>query len=320
VTGLRRERRRTVHFKKWNISYRRVYTIQCNRTSKRLPILWTRGTRPCGATVTRFLIGTSFLDAKTPTENQTPTPNKHMKFSDKSHNLRIELDTKNFQFSQGELEKMEHTLDPLREPVRNFPVSDLYITVTRHARSNDYHVRTSLVLPGRTLFTGDRDIDPLAAWGRCVRKLISKLTAYKENLAAKPEQSKVREGTAQEIVPEAEPDATQLVHSIEAGDYAEFRRAMYPYEEAVRKRAGRWIERYPEFEERLGLSFTLEDLVEEVFLNAFERFESRPGNVRLGQWLEELIDPSVNALLKDPDTERENIEAVRTARETLSEE
>lgn len=238
-----------------------------------------------------------------------------MRFGDQSHNLRIELDTKGFQFSADEIEKMEEGLAPLRRPVRDFPVSDLYITVTYHATPNDFHVRTSLVLPGRTLFTGERDVNALAAWGHCVRKLVHKVTAYKENLSAKPERSKTQEGTAQAILPDVQPDADRLRQSVEAGDYAEFRRATYAYEEPVRKRAGRWIERYPELAARLGKLFDLSDLVEEVFLNAFERFEKRPQAVPLGEWLEGLIDPSVQALLKDPEAERENIRAVRSASE-----
>ncbi len=242
-----------------------------------------------------------------------------MHYSDQSHNLRIELDTKNCAFSPAELEKMEQALDPLREPVCTFPVSDLYITVTHHPTPRDYHIRMSLVLTGRTLFTGDRDVNPLSACKRCVRKLVSKVTAYKENLGAKPERAKTQEGTIQEIVPEMEPDADQLQRSVEAGDYAAFRRATLVYEEALRKRAGRWIERYPQLTSRLGAAFTLADLVEEVFLNAFEHFHRRPQALRFGQWLEELIDPSVKALLSDPEAEQENIEAARTFRDAASE-
>jgi ribosome-associated translation inhibitor RaiA len=238
-----------------------------------------------------------------------------MRFSDQSHNLRIELDTKNFEFSSGELEKLEEHLAPLRDPVRNFPVSDMYITVVYHPTPHDFHVRTSLVLPGRTLFTGERDDNALSAWSRCVRKLVTKVTAYKDQMDAKSERAKSQKGTAQEVIAASEPDVEHVRASVEQGDYPAFREAMYVYEEAVRKRAGRWIERYPEFERRLGVSVSLEDLVEEVFLNAFERFDQRPEAVRIGRWLEDLIDPSVNALLKDPETERENIEAVRTLRE-----
>ena len=240
-----------------------------------------------------------------------------MRFPDESYNLRIELDTKHCELSQAELEKMEAALDSLREPVRNFPVSDFYITVTHHLTPNDYHVRTSLILPGRTLFTGERDVNAVSAFSRCVRKLLSKLKAYKEELSAKPQREKVQEGTVHEVIPEAEPDVDQLRGAILAGDYAAFRRATYVYEEAVRKRAGRWSARYPAFEAHLGFTFTLDDLVEEVFLNAFEQFERRPDELRLGEWLEDLIDPSVKALLKNPEEEYANLEAVRTYRETI---
>ncbi|TVS20037.1 MAG: hypothetical protein EA424_05995 [Planctomycetaceae bacterium] len=243
-----------------------------------------------------------------------------MRFADESYNLRIELDTKNCTLSRAALEKMEEALAPLREPVHTFPVSDFYITVVYHSTPEDYHVRVSMVLPGRTLFTGERDSNPVSAFSRCVRKLVSKLKAYKDSLEAKPQKTKAREGTVQEVVPEAEPDADQLRNAIAERDYDAFRRATYVYEEAVRKRAGRWIERYPDFEARLGAAFTLEDLVEEVFLNAFEYFDRWPDELRLGEWLENLIDPSVKALLKDPEAELANLDAVRTYRETVQEQ
>ncbi len=242
-----------------------------------------------------------------------------MRFADQSYNLRIELDTKHCSLSQAALEKMENALAPLRQPVSTFPVSDLYITVNHHAIPNDYHVRVSLVLPKRTLFTGERDKNPVSAFTRCVRKLVGKLKAYKENLSAKPERVKAEEGTLQEVVPAAEPDAPLLRASVAEGDYAAFRRATYVYEEGVRKRAGRWVERYPNFEDRLGIAFTLDDLVEEVFLNAFEHFDRWPDELRFGQWLEHLIDPSMKALLQDPEAERQNIDAVRAYQETSTE-
>ncbi len=242
-----------------------------------------------------------------------------MQFSDNSHNLRIELDTKNCRLSQPELEKMERALDPLRDPVRDFPVSDLYITVIHHHTPDEYHVRSALVLTGRTLFTGDRDAQPLTAWSRCVRKLVSKLTAYKEDLEAKPERTRRQEGKAHEVLPTQEPDAAWIDQAVERGDYAAFREATLVYEEPVRKRAGRWIERYPEAAAELGRSFTLADLVEEVFLNAFEGYADRPDAVPFGQWLEDLIDPSLKAVWRDPAHEKEVLSAVRTYRDAAAE-
>jgi len=42
------------------------------------------------------------------------------------------------------------------------------------------------------------------------------------------------------------------------------------------------------------------DLVEEVYLNAFERFAQRSAEVSLSDWLEALIDPSLKLLLRHP--------------------
>ena len=103
-----------------------------------------------------------------------------MTFSDESYNLRIELDTKGCELSADEIARMEEDLGTLHKLVEQFPVSNLYITVIHHPRSNDYHVKTSLALPGRKLFTGDRDTVVHAAYERCLRKLTKKVKAYKQ--------------------------------------------------------------------------------------------------------------------------------------------
>src|SRR5207237_10695219 len=98
------------------------------------------------------------------------------------------------------------------------------------------------------------------------------------------------------------------------GRYAAFRTATFAYEEPGRKRAGRWVERYPEADVQIDKRLKIADIVEEVFLNAFENHGRRPEGVRFGDWLEGLIDPAVKELLKRPDAELENIRLARTAR------
>lgn len=238
-----------------------------------------------------------------------------MRFSDLSYNLRIELDTKNCDCSDAEIDKMERGLDALAKVARDFPVSDLYITVIYHASSEDYHVKTALVLPGKTLFTGDRDRSILPAYKRCIRKLVRKVTAYKQRMAAAPAHSKHVAGTQHEVVPTDVPDAKDLEKAVNDYDYAAFRRAMTPYESPLRKRIGRWVQRYPQLEAEIGNLLTIADVEEEVFLNAFERYADRPENVSLAGWLEGLIDPSIKLLLENPDEELQNIKMVRSARE-----
>jgi len=239
-----------------------------------------------------------------------------MEYSDKSYNLRIELDTHNCELSPAQIEQFEAGLAPLREPTSTFPVSDLYVTITHHPRSQQYRVKAALVLPKRTFASGDLAEHPYAAFEHCIRKLVARVEAYKAELSAEPEARKHQKGTHQEVVPTREPEAGLLEVAVRAGDYADFRKAMSVYEEPVRKRAGRWIQRFPELEARLGEQISLEDVVEEIFLNAFQRFDAKPDEVRLGDWLEHLIDPSLKLLAHHPDEEIENISFARTLRET----
>ncbi|HET6880005.1 MAG TPA: hypothetical protein VFI31_07610 [Pirellulales bacterium] len=238
-----------------------------------------------------------------------------MKTSNHRHEVRIQLDTKHCSLRPDEIAKMEENLGTLRSRAEQFPINDFYVTVTRFPRSGDFHVKTSLVLTGRTLFTGDRDEHFHPAFLRCVRKLVSKLDAYIEALGNKPAIAKQEEGTQLEVVPTAAPDAEQLDQAVHDGDYAAFRRAAGVYDEPVRRRVSRWINRYPQLEARLGNEISIDDAVEEVFLNAYERYADRPQSLRLGQWLEDLIDPSLRALLENPNEELESISLARTLQE-----
>lgn len=231
--------------------------------------------------------------------------------SARDHELRIELDTKNCDASRGEIAKMESGLAPLREVIRDFPVKDLYVTVFYYPRGRVYHVKTSLVLSGRTLFTGDRHEVMYAAFEHCVRKLVKKVQGYKSNLGGVPERDKLRQGTHQELSPLSEPETRVLADAVEAGDYGAFRRGLYAYEETLRKRIGRWVQRYPHVDETIGNGLELDDIVEEVLLTAFDQFAKRPAALSLGDWLVNLIDPSIKVLTAHPDEELENVRLAR---------
>jgi ribosome-associated translation inhibitor RaiA len=235
-----------------------------------------------------------------------------MRFSDESYGLRIELDTKHFECTPEQIDYLEAKLDLLRKVTEQFPVSDLYITLAFHGRSNQYRITTALVLPGRTLATGDVSEVMEAGYDRCIRKLVKRVEAYKAALGQAPQQSKEAQGTRQEVVPTHELDAAAISAAVEEGDYQAFRKALAPYEDRLNDRIGRYVQRYPDIEARVGEAFTIGDLVEEVFLNAFEHFEHRPDKVRLGEWLEGLIAPSVKLVAEHPAKELENISFART--------
>ncbi|HET6575931.1 MAG TPA: hypothetical protein VFG68_20185 [Fimbriiglobus sp.] len=244
-----------------------------------------------------------------------------MRYSDESYNLRVEIDANQFELSPEDARRLHDGLATLGKLVEDLPVSDLYVTIFHHPRgSPEYQVKTALVLPARTLFSGDTDASFHPAFVRCVANLVQQVTAYKQARANADQVDKHGKGTYQEVVPSREPDAARAEAAIRAGDYAQFRKATLPFEESLRKRVGRWVGRYPEAQAKVGTDLAIADVVEAVFLNAFEGYDRRPQNVRFGRWLETLIDGSLKGLLQNPDEELENVSFARTLRDLAREQ
>jgi ribosome-associated translation inhibitor RaiA len=236
-----------------------------------------------------------------------------MTYSDETYDLRIETDWGQYRITPAESAKMDTDLDTLRKLVADFPVSDLKIEIKKQS-SGRIHVGTSLRLPARTLFTADEDVQMHPAWDRCIRKLIHKVTAYKEKLANKPTYSKEIQGTVHNVSPTMDPAMEDVERAAHELDYPAFRQALGVYEGSLEARVGRWVERYPVVARRLGDGLAISEIVEEVYLNAFERYGERPP-LRLGEWLEGLIDPSVRMLAEDRAGEKENLSFIQTAKE-----
>lgn len=235
-----------------------------------------------------------------------------MRYYEKAFNLRIDLDTKEFELSEAELEKLQRGIDPIRKPVATMPVSDLYITIFHHPRSGRYVVKTSLVLPGDTLFSREEGTDYHPAFERCIASLLRNLVAYKDRLEDVDEQSKLGQGTHHRILPTFIPDLTSIKEAVRDGDYHAFRVATFEYEEALTQCVGRWFFRYPDLEAEVGSRIMIDDVVEAVFLDAFERYESKPHEVGLGQWLESLVDGTTKRFLSRPSEELEDVARART--------
>lgn len=237
-----------------------------------------------------------------------------MTFSDESYNLLVDLDMKHCQLPSDELNKMETMLSPLNVLVRNFPVSKLHVLVSHRHRTSDYLVRTSLILSGETLVSSDHH--PLAhtAFEHCINNLVREVQRYKDRLGSVSEQAKQLEGTHHELIPTIPPRAEAIDAAIDGGDYEAFRLATIGYEGPVTALVGRWIERFPQIAARLGHDLHISDIVEDVFLMAFEEYEYRAKEVRFGEWLGRHIDTAIKAMATHPDDELENVNMVRLAR------
>jgi len=240
-----------------------------------------------------------------------------MQYTVERYHLRVQFETKQCTVPPDEMTRMQRHLEPLGEALGDFAASDLRLTVVHHPDSGTYHVEGRLKLPGRTLTAAERDAYLDSAFQRCVRGLERELQAYK----VRPDRDadEVAERLAaldRDVVTPSEPDAGPLGEAVQAGDYAAFRRVLYGYEDWLRNRIGRWVQRYPAADARIGRGLALGDLVEEIFLNAFEEYGRRPTAVSFSDWLDGLIDPSLKEFLRHPDEEQENASLARTWRDT----
>jgi hypothetical protein len=138
------------------------------------------------------------------------------------------------------------------------------------------------------------------------------LKDYKDRLGQVPERQKQLKGTHKELEPTLEPDGGTIDAAVAAGDYSAFRLATQGYEGPLRDRVGRWLERSAETDGQVGRKFTIADVVEEVFLDAFEGYEDRPKGIRFGDWLASRIDPAVKELMRHPDEALENVSMARS--------
>ncbi len=230
--------------------------------------------------------------------------------------LRTNLDTKKCTLRQGEIEAMEESLGALEAVTATFPFADLHVTISYAARSDEYHVKATLRLPGADLFTGEHDSVALPAYERCVRKLVRKAEAYKQRMQTNGgAKAKFAAGTRQSMDPTEVPVLDLLEKASGAQDYETFRQELSGFDEPVRRRIGRWIQRFPELDETFGEYLPMDDLVEEVMLTAFEEYGARPEVMRIGDWLESLIAPALRSFLEHPEEELEAISYARTLQE-----
>jgi ribosome-associated translation inhibitor RaiA len=236
-----------------------------------------------------------------------------MKPADARPAMRVVFDARHCTLAPVQTEKMRDGLDSLAKQVEAFPLSDVRVLVERNERSNDYSVKVTLILDGATLVGNDHASALHAAFENCLRSLSENVRAYKDRLGQVPARQKHLKGTHQELEPDVDPDPAKLTAAVAAGDYAAFRLAAVGYEEPLRKRVGRWVERYPDVDAQIGKRLKVADIVETVLLDAFEGYKQRPCDIRFGDWLEALIDPAIKALRIQPDEELENVNRARSA-------
>jgi hypothetical protein len=238
-----------------------------------------------------------------------------MQYTDERYHLEVEIAAKECTIPPDELARMQRLLERLGEAVEEFSSSQLSMTVIHHPRSSGFHVAARLTLPTGSVSAEDRDVYLDSAFQRCVAKLTQRVHDTRRGSPPPRAATDRLAALDRDVVAPEDPDAGPLGEAVRGGDYRAFRLALAGYEDWLRGRVGRWIQRYPEAEARIGRRLLIGDLVEEVYLSAFEGFLERPTDVRLSAWLDRLLDPSLKAFLRHPDEERENASLAQTLRE-----
>jgi len=237
-----------------------------------------------------------------------------MQHTEQRRQVRIVIETQECDLPRDEFPRIDQPLDDVIDVVGDLP-GELKIKIVSHPQRQDYHVKAALSLPRRTLFTGDWDGYLDIALIRAIRKLKHKAAAYQaEPDHAADEVAQRVEQMNRDIVAPENPDMGPLGETVASGDYQAFHKLLADYEDWLRLRVGRWLERYPDAEAEVGRRVRIGDLVEEVLLTAFERFEGRSNDVPLSDWLDSLIDPALHNYCRHPAEERENISLVRSLR------
>jgi len=223
-----------------------------------------------------------------------------------------DLDVEGFKPTEAETLNITSEVDRIRPLIEEFPTQILHINLEYNSNSQEYEVKLALVLPGQTFATGDVSKAWEPSLEKSVHKMIRRIEHYKSAMSGEPEQARIAAGTTMEVEPNRRMNGKQVVTAVESGNYTEFRKAMYPIESSLRDRVGRWVQRYPQIQAKIGTRFTIADIVEETFMLAFDQYEHWPSEMFFGQWVESLIDPAMKAIARDPEGELEVISFQRT--------
>jgi len=230
-----------------------------------------------------------------------------MHYSLDQYHLHVTLTSKECPIPEQIRMQLQDWLDRLGKTVQEFASSDLTINVIYHPKSDIYHAEAKLKVPGQTITTGDYEKSIEEAMKRCLDKAVRRVAAYRLNPDREALEQAERRAHLDDVVKASpEPDVGQIGEAVKNQDYQAFRTLLGTHDTFVRMRVGRWVQRYPEIQQEVGRSFEIGDMVEEVFLIAFDKYAERPPHFGMQEWLESLIDPAVKAYFYNPE-EREAV-------------
>lgn len=237
-----------------------------------------------------------------------------MQYSAEYRRTHVELETRECTLPEDERARIQEGLDLIAEEVVEFPASNLWLKIVYHPDSQQYHARAKLQLPGETIIT-----DAYSPWldeslqhsFDKIRRRIEQYKGRQDDYTGKLAPQQAAPSAVTHVAVPTDTHSGELGEAVLRGDFRAFRLALADHEGPLRTRVAQWVLRYPDVDAMVGTAFDQDDIVEEVFLWAFEDYPDRPKETSLTQWLNDFIDPAVKALRTDPEA-REAASFART--------
>ncbi|MCI0586007.1 MAG: hypothetical protein L0323_04095 [Planctomycetes bacterium] len=214
------------------------------------------------------------------------------------------------QFAPTDLERkhLELGARTLAERVAAFPTKQLHVDVEGHPRHENFHLKATLLLPQHQVFTGETDhrLNFIRAWRKCLKKIERKLEAYRQRLGGEDRGRMVRAAGAPHVAADA---AGELARARARGDFLAFTQALDDLRPEVvchvqRVESSSTAEKLPE-----------DEVVDGAFVLAFERFDARPPNEGLLDWIRSLVSEALRDLRAHREALLAKLESLRVPQE-----
>jgi hypothetical protein len=215
--------------------------------------------------------------------------------------VHVDLKTSGLRLSDFDRDRFDQATEHLDKLTATWQSRRLHATVERAGHSNDCFVRMVLTLSSRRLISSDKSASPASSFQKCVDVLSRKIALMKERVERNHGMRAVRR--AKEEASLLDLDAAR--RAVDAGHYAGFRDALAEVPEQVEAEIGRRLKFHPDAEALLADEFVIQDLVEEVLHQAFERLGARPDRVTFKDWILGLVDPAIEEVVAAAQTIRE---------------
>jgi ribosomal subunit interface protein len=192
---------------------------------------------------------------------------------------------------EKKLPRLEKLLAPYRADLR-----EIRLTVSQHRRDSQpswYEVRAVLHLPTGTLAAEANAEDPQVALDRVADALVTEIKKHKERV--RQDYLFKRKGHNRADLSAAGP---LLKRDVEHGRREDFDRLLRPHLRILRDHARREL-RTLELEGLLHRGeVSLDDLLDQVLINAWQHFADRPKQLPLDLWLVDLLDETLEQWIK----------------------